>query len=184
MRKNIVLDLDDSMADFCNHIMEVLNKHHGTNHKKDDKHDYSFSMYGYDDKEFVQAMIDHEIIENIKPYFGVKETLDHVCKTHDIHIVTARSWHPDGYNVTKDWFNAHNLPYDSIRLVYPGSSKIDAISDLSHVDLAVDDRDTHCNEFYDCDIVKKVLMVNQPWNRHAGDHIKRINDIREILYYV
>ena len=184
MKKNIVLDLDDTLADFCNHIIEVLNKHHGTDHKKGDKEDYTFSMYGYQDHEFVKAMIDHKIIENIKPFFGTKETLDYLKKTHNIHIVTARSWHPDGYEITKDWFERHRLPYDSIRLVYPGHSKIEVLADLPHVDVAVDDRDTHCKEFYECDRISKVLMVNQPWNKYSEDNIKRINDIREILYYV
>lgn len=184
MKKNIVLDLDDTLADFCTHIIDVLNEVHGTNHKKDDKEDYTFSMFGYKDKEFVQAMIDYHIIENIKPFFGTKETLDYIKKTHNIHIVTARNWHPNGYDITKKWFEDNNLPYDSIRLIYPGHSKKSAIQDLEHIDIAVDDRDTHCKEFYECDTVSKVLMVNQPWNKFAGDDIKRINDIREILYYV
>ena len=184
MKKNIILDLDDSLADFANHIIETFNLIYNKDFKKEDKDDYSFSVYDLNEKEFVQAMIDNNIIENIKPFFGAKQTLDCLHQTHDIHIVTARSWHPNGYNITKKWFENFELPYDSIRLVYPGNSKKEAIKDLVHVAIAVDDRDTHCKELSECKNIDTVLMVNQPWNKYATGNINRINNIMEILYYV
>lgn len=182
--KSIVFDLDDTLGDLCTPLMDAMNKATGKTITKEEKDTYSLAMYGVTDQEFYDIMVQANVLEGMIPFASTKFVLNALKKHYRIHIVTARAWHPDGLQVTRDWFKKHNLPYEDIRLSDPHHSKIDRISDLSEIALAVDDRDTHCKDFDDHHTVEKVLMMNQPWNKYTPHSIQRIHDIREVLEYI
>ena len=182
--KHIIFDLDDTLGELSIPLMHTLNKITKQDFTVADWNSFYISeMYDMTNEELFEAMIDFKLLEKMLPYADVKDVLTHLKKNHTINIVTARAWHPDGRNITEKWFAKHQIPYDNIVICDVDKSKIDCISTIDDIVLAVDDRDTHCEDFTNYGKIKKVLMMHQPWNTKES-HIERIHSIKEVLNHI
>lgn len=184
MKKSIVFDLDDTLCDFSYQLLLTVNEVYGKNIQMSDWNSYNIDeVLGFKVEQFFDMLRDCKVIEKCQPVTNARMVLEAVAPNYEINIVTARAWHDQGKEITTDWFAQHGLPYDNIIVCPPGHSKIEMITHLDNVHLAVDDRDIHCVEFHECPKINKALMIDKPWNRDVKD-VHRIYDIKEVLNYI
>ena len=179
MVKTIVFDLDDCVSDLSTPLLTALNKATGKNlTKKDWSTYYIDQLYGMSFDDVLEIMVKERVLENSKPLPGAKEALDRAVLDHNVYVVTARAWHPNGLELTENWFDEHQMQYGKLRLAGLHQSKLELLSHMDEIDLAIDDRGSTCVDYMKSGKVKKILMVNQPWNASLAD-IHRIADISE-----
>ena len=173
--KSLCLDLDDSILNLRDPLVAAVNN---IDSNFDNK---SFSELSINDLLNIPEI--EQILQNAEPFDGTQYVLKYLINHYNLHIVTARGWHPRGETITKRWFQMRNIPYTDIRIVPLGKSKLEAITDLTNIHLALDDRIENCEDLATrADIV---LMMDQPWNRDFinTDKIIRIHDIKDILKF-
>jgi 5'(3')-deoxyribonucleotidase len=179
MIKNIAFDLDDTACNLRVPMNQALNFYTGKAiHWKDWTGHNLEEIYEITSKEFVQILIDGHVIERANPVPKIKETLDSLKeKGYNIHIITARGWHPNGMAITEQWFEDNKIPFDSINIVPLGGSKADIMDNIGNIKYLIDDNENNCKEVisrgYDA------YLVPMPWNKNSG--LKRLNSIEEIL---
>lgn len=179
MTKEIALDLDDTLLNLKVPLMTALNLH--TNkaiHWKDWAGSNLEEIYGVTAEEFIDIMIKGQVIERALPIPGVREALQRLrYKGYNIHIITARGWHPEGYSVTKEWLDENSFPYDTINIVKLGSNKADVMDEIANVNCLIDDNEKNCNEVisrgYDA------YLIAMPWN--GDSKLKRISHLADFV---
>jgi 5'(3')-deoxyribonucleotidase len=179
---NIAFDLDDCICRLAVPMNQALNLYTGKNiHWKDWTGHNLETIYNITPKEFVDILIDGKVIERANPVPRIKEILDKVReKGYNIHIITARGWHPNGMTITEQWFKDYNLPYDSINIVPLGGSKADIMDRIGNINYLIDDNENNCNEVisrgYDA------FLVQMPRNKNTK--LKRLNALEDILNHL
>lgn len=177
-----IFDLDDTILNLRVPMMQALNMHTGKAIHWKNWSGYNLEdVYNISTEEFLNVLIDYNVIERALPIPGVKEALEFVkAKGYDIHIVTARGWHPTAMDTTKKWFEEYNVPYDTINIVPLGSNKSDVMDKIENVICLVDDNVKNCNEVisrgYDA------YLIDMPWNTNST--IKRLNSVVEIINHL
>lgn len=179
MNKNFCVDLDDTILNFRVPMMPALNLHTGKAiHWKDWNGGRLEDIYDITSKEFIDILIDADVINRALPIPGAREALLKLKEAgYDIHIITARGWHPDGLALTKKWFADHNMVYDTINIVALHSSKADIMDKFENVKCLIDDNEHNCMEVisrgYDA------FLITMPWNVNSA--LNRLNSIEEIV---
>jgi 5'(3')-deoxyribonucleotidase len=179
---NVAWDLDDTICNLRVPMMQALNLYTG---KAIDWKDWSGhnleEIYEITSDEFVQILIDGNVIERANPVPRIKEVLDALKdKGFNIHIITARGWHPNGMAITEQWFNENKLPFDSINIVPLGGSKADIMDKIGNIKYLIDDNVNNCKEVisrgYDA------YLIPMPWNTDSG--LKRLSTVEEVLTHL
>lgn len=184
MDKNVVLDLDDCLADFREPMCTLLR-----NITRKDIHWHSWdtynvgeSFYGITGEEFCDSIIEHNILENLKPHSETKSILLELKKrNYNLIIISARGFHPFAYDITRKWFVNNDLLYDEIIITEHGKSKADYIKDRK-ISLAIDDNIMNCESFIDSGKCDHVLLYDMPWNKNS--EISRIKTLNDIYCYI
>ncbi len=178
-QQNFIADLDDTLLNLKVPLMQALNLKTNKNiHWKDwDGHNLE-KLYGISRTDFIDMMIESKVIERALPIPGVRESLQKIKdKGYEIHIITARGWHPNGMEITKQWLDENNYVYDTINIVKLGASKSDVMDTIKNARYIVDDNEDNCNEViargYDA------YLIEMPW--HTNSTLKRIKHIDELL---
>lgn len=72
MKRNVVLDLDDCLANFRDPMCSLLNEKTKNTLHSNTWHSYNVgeTFYGITDKQFCDYIIEHNILENILPHNG------------------------------------------------------------------------------------------------------------------
>lgn len=142
-------------------------------------------IYDIDMPAVADCIQNNKLLQNVELMDGSMEFL-HLLKSKNyiIHIVTARAWHEKGYEVTKEWLQSRNVPYDALNVTSHAIAKIDAVKYYyNHIDLAIDDCFDHINDYNKSGLVKHSLLFHHPWNKnHTYDKI--INHISEAELYL
>jgi len=82
------------------------------------------------------AFTREEIMQDL-PLAGALDSIIKLSSEYEIHYLSARNFY-DSYNITKDWLDKYNFPYNSINIV---ARSIDKVQFLRHkqCDLLIDD---------------------------------------------
>lgn len=188
MSKLVLFDLDDTLLDFKHNAMNSINDEFGKDIHWNGWDTYNLlDIYGLTEKELVHAWTKHEVLENAYPLVHAHTVLN-LCHflDYDIHLVSARAWHPDGEAITRECLEQYEMPYDELIITMPGTSKVDSLGDNVY-EFAVDDHFDNCLDFSDSDQIKKTYMMHAPWNKshnlhnHNIERIYCLNDLRKIL---
>jgi 5'(3')-deoxyribonucleotidase len=189
----IIIDLDDTLGDLKVRLQNIYRKKTGRTdiHYRDWK-DFNSVTYGYTFDDLTEFFIEDNSLALMRPHAGVVETTARLKSLgYDIHIVTARSWHPDAQNVTEAWLTAANITFDQVHIVPFNMCKEEVTRSIPNIHFFVDDRIEHCKAMQSSGRVEKqVLVFGQPWNETqfeempSSDNFQRIEDIREILRFV
>jgi uncharacterized HAD superfamily protein len=172
MRKTVILDIDDTCGDLKERLQNIY-RHATGNHEIsfNDWADYNAKdRYGITSESLGQMFMDDMSLELMKPHEGLAEVTA-ILKSRDYNVefVTARGWHPDGFNITKKWLDEHYVSYDKINIVPLFQCKEEATRDIGDVHLFVDDRADHCISMMKSGRVNKCLLYSQPWNAEYRD---------------
>lgn len=189
----IILDLDDTLGDLKVRLQNIYRKKTGRTdiHYRDWK-SFNGVNYGYSFDDLTEFFIEDNSLTLMRPHAGVVETTARL-KTlgYDIHIVTARGWHPDAQAVTEAWLTAANITFDKVHIVPFGQCKEELTRSIPNIHFFVDDRMDHCASMHSSGRVEKqTLVYGQPWNEDqfeampSDEKFQRIEDIREILRFV
>jgi hypothetical protein len=195
MNSICLIDLDDTLVDLKEPLMEALNK----NTKKDIHWSkwYTFDvpkLYDITHDEFIKICITENVIEKAVIHNKSYEFLDKLNKLGLYTVlITARGWHPDAINLTEHWVSEHNLNIDELIIVGVNESKIHSIKKFNNIIFSVDDRIKHCREYTQSGKINNVIVYDAPWNTHMTrwnkywkgyDYNIRIKDLNEIIPHV
>ena len=184
MKKTIVLDCDDTIADLKSLMMESLNKLTGKSLKENDLYKFGINdIYGITDQGFYDCMINNHILENIKPFSETKGLLTDLLKSeYDVIIITSRAYHPNALKVTREWFAKYEIPYSKLIISEHGKKKSDYVEKEDNVVLFIDDRIENCEDFISSGKSKMVKLFDQPWNQYSSiDRITNLSEVRQLL---
>lgn len=176
--KDIIVDFDDVIGDMSLIVEETLTNF--TGHFKS-RHDWDvyeiFHHFPITNDEFVQLIIDQKLYENMPPLYnsirGIRTFAEHGYK---IHIVTARGAHPFAHEITEQWLDKYDVPWDSITVSEFGTKKSDHFDNIApRFAYMFDD---HLKNIYDGIDSKKVdhcIVINRRWNRDDPRFVQDIN---------
>lgn len=180
MKRNVVLDLDDCLANFRDPMCSLLNEKTLNTLHWNAWHSYNVgeTFYGITEKQFCDYIIEHNILENIKPHDESKSLLSELNnRNYNIIIISSRGFHPNAEEVTKKWFIEHDIPFDEIYITKHGMKKADLVKDRK-LTFAVDDNIDNCETFVEAGNCDHVLLYDMPWNQNCDlSRIKTLNDI-------
>lgn len=189
----IIFDLDDTLGDLKVRLQNIYRKKTGRTdiHYRDWK-DFNSVNYGYSFDDLTEFFIEDNSLRLMRAHAGVVETTARVkALGYDIHIVTARGWHPDAQAVTEAWLAENNITFDQLHIVPFGHCKEELTRSIPNIHFFVDDRMDHCLAMHKSGRVEtQTLVFGQPWNEEqfdsypTDDKLQRIEDIREILRFL
>ena len=186
MKKIALLDIDDTVANLRDSLMHALNGYTGKDIHWNDWDCYDLGkIYDIAMPEVADCIQGNKLLENVELMDGSLEFI-HLLKSKNyiVHFVTARAWHENGYNVTKEWLQSRNVPYDALNVTSHAVAKIDAVKYYyNKVDLAIDDCYSHIEDYKKSGIVKHALLFHHPWNKNQP-YDKIINHISEAESYL
>src|SRR5438128_94029 len=124
-----IVDLDDTMGDFCNILMQSLNYRFNQNYVKTDFTDFYgiLDLYGIPFTQFAKAIKEDRLMELCAPLPGTKECLQRLVKDHHVVVVTARDYDVHAYEKTDTWMGMHGLPCHQVLIPDQGQTKANAI---------------------------------------------------------
>lgn len=183
--KRAILDLDDTLGDMRSAICSEFNKKYNKSfHWKVWQSFGAESIYGISREEFFETLIQRHVIERMKPHPESAEFVNKLSRNgYTVSILTARKWHPDADNITREWLDKNNIFVDEVVICDTLDSKQDIVSsNYELVDFTVDDSILHCNGYAGCKNVSKVFIYDMPWNRcdcedFGAIRIKNLNEI-------
>jgi uncharacterized HAD superfamily protein len=167
-RLRIGLDIDDVIADFWQIALPTFNKKFGVNARKEDfsKFDAMKWVYKISYAEFVATIISDQIFEQMIPYDGVPEVVQGYREAGaEIILVTSRGFHPHAYQLTKDFLDRHDVPFDKLHIKREGHTKDQYLD--GQVDIFVDDLPENLIHIERSGKARRLAMIHQPWN--TGD---------------
>jgi uncharacterized HAD superfamily protein len=185
-----VVDLDDTIVALVPELIKVCNAMTGMSITEKDWTQYdAYAIYGITPKEYWDVCIREHILENARPISGAIAAMWELYgKGYELRYLTARGWHPNGFEISKNWLLNWWFPFDhkaTLHVVNLGDSKAEYIrKEWRKVKIAIDDNANHINTILDDDVAERVFLINQPWNKEDVDLDSwRIESIREIFRY-
>ncbi len=166
-RPYIVFDLDDVLANLRDHLMAMLWRKTGRHIHWNDWQQYELgSVYEASTEIIMQWVLEEQVLESasLEPH-AVRAVQAAKARGYAVAVVTARGWHPRGRRLTEDWLGNYGLDVDELHLVPAFGDKSGVLRDFREVAYFVDDHVGHLYPARDLPEVKKVLLVDRPWNR-------------------
>lgn len=181
--KIAILDVDDTLADLKQELMETMHKETGKHlHWSEWGSINVDKFYGVNLNQFLDIMLKHDVIDRLQPHEESKEVLDKLrAYGFRIVMVTARGWHPTGKDNTVKWLEKHHLPFDEVITVPLTECKVESIRKFGRVHLAVDDNTKHVEAFAKSGIVDHSYLYNRPWNKTAPKKLTKIDTLHGIF---
>ena len=170
----IALDLDGTLADIIGSWLKHYNSKNGNRLEYDNISKWDFWVdLGYKPEQFFRELsLCWREWRSIKPTEpNLAYTIANLARFGKVDIVTARDEESSIY--AKLWLKEHGIKYDKFILVARGSDKAYLDYDLFIDDSPVNARKITSNG-------KKILLYDQPWNRHL-DHVPRIKHLRDAV---
>lgn len=109
------IDIDGVVANTQPVIIDILNRHYGTNYCLEDFFDFDpRKMFGISREDIYQKVLEHELdlIKYSRPMPRAAEQLHRLSDHYELYFISARSTHYFKYSV--DWFNRYRIPYREI----------------------------------------------------------------------
>lgn len=183
-QKALILDLDDTCLNLRDVLyMSIKNLAGKDIHWQQWDQFHLPSIFGGSFDQFATAWVKDQVLENCTLEPGLFEFLQQAKSMGlAIHALSARGWHPQGYEITCDFINKHKLPFDGIHIVDHSKTKAEYMLD-NFVDIHsfVDDNFDHYMKATDAGI--NSYLVNRPWNQKYSVkcHSHRINGIHSLI---
>lgn len=179
------LDIDDSLADLRNPLMHALNQYTGKDIHWNDWDVYDLAkIYGMTIPDFRACLIESDALRKAKPMEDSINFCQHLIDNNYIVLmVTARGWHPQAVELTKQWLEEYKIPYHDLYVTKLNQSKYKAIEKYGVIDLAVDDAFENIKNYKESGMVRHPVLFHHPWNKNH-EYDKVIHNIMEAVEYV
>lgn len=163
-----IVDLDDTMGDFCNILMQSLNYRFRKRFRKSDFVDFHgiLDMYQITFAQFAQAIKEDHLMESCAPLPGTRACMERLVKDHHVAVVTSRDYDPLAQMKTEYWMSLHKVPTHQVVIPDQGQTKADAIKLRLGVVPAVifDDALHNIHDLADHFPEAQLFVPEQPWN--------------------
>lgn len=173
MGRHLLLDADGVIADL-DVQRDALNKATGKTLTESDWSTYALDeLYGLSQSEITEIFTKYDIISNALPLPGAMRALHELSKAFNLHIVTHRGWHPEAFGLTQQWFERHNLFYDTLTIVEFGESKSEAYKSIApSFEALVEDSLSNLEDAEKSGVVSQSILIEQPWNQSGWEKYK------------
>lgn len=180
--KTCIFDLDDTLGNLREPMQKVLDKYTKKSIPWQNWNQFNITdLYDISLENLFDSIIDSKILSTMEPYENSLKTLTALKDAgHKIVIITSRGYHPEAYDVTKEWFERAGLPYDRIHVSSHTIRKSYYANIYDNVIMAVDDNIENCDDFLNNSKIETTLLMDMPWNVTNADH-KRIHDIGQVF---
>lgn len=166
------IDIDDTIGNLRVPVEKMLKKESGIDVSCKDWHALSAELhYNISEDRFFEMLLEQDILQKMKPHPETRKFLEYIKSAGGIvMMVTARRWHPDAKNITENWLNQYNLPYDLLSIVDLKSDKRMVVEGYNPI-FTVDDSIKHCLSYAKCDTIDNVYAYSMPWNTRKKDDL-------------
>ena len=161
-------------------LIPHINKQYNVNITLDDVVEYDFLSafpYPVDPIQFQNwfKANEPEMYRVSELAVGAKQTLQNWAKQFELYYISARDEHV--FDITKDWFELNDIPYDHIELV--GSHNKIEIAKKHEVEVFFEDK--HDNAVMLAEELNiPVLLFDTPYNRlHTPKNVIRVTNWQE-----
>ncbi|MBS3149788.1 hypothetical protein J4455_03810 [Candidatus Woesearchaeota archaeon] len=183
----IGVDLDEVLVEFINPFLDYLAKDHSIVLKKEQITTYRlWELWNGSKAQGWQLFIDFYKkmgVINLKPVELSENAIDLLQVNHDLMVITSRPRVIK--NDTEFWVNKYfNGKFKEIHfadyLIFHGKKKAEICKDLK-IDVMIEDSLEYAEECSKS--VKKVFLLNQPWNQSDDlpENIERVYSWGEII---
>lgn len=181
---NILVDIDDTLAQTQKHNLEYIKNTHGKNYK------FAEMTRGF--REGKNKQYDHlvgkflkneQLVREIKPYSFALNALKQLHNAgHSIHIASSRK--ENLHKVTEDWLHEHGFA-DYIHHIHPRYSehkgkefKVKTVIE-NNITIAFDDTWDVAEALAEADV--RVYLIHKPWNKdeQLPKNIIRVDNFAE-----
>ncbi len=178
---NILVDIDDTLAQTQKHNLEYIKNHHGKEYKFAEM---TKAFREGENKEYDQLvgkfLKDKQMVSEIEPYSFALDSLKKLhLAGHTIHIASARR--ENLHSVTEQWLQTHGFA-DYIHHIHPRSS-LDKGKDFkvkvvkkNNITIAFDDTWDVSEALANAGVT--VYLLHKPWNKDEklSDNIIRVDN--------
>jgi hypothetical protein len=179
MSKVAVIDIDNTLWQFCDAFYEELKKINSAFPPPDRW--TSFEVWeGYCSQEdflsAINAIHFRQDSDRYLPYPEARNFLS-ALRERGFHLIIASHRLPEARNQTERWLKRHNLPYDVLHLSF------DKTVLFGQACVVVDDAPQTLEKAVESGAIGAGLSF--PWNRaYAGNGFKLFHNLNEVLSYI
>jgi 5'(3')-deoxyribonucleotidase len=178
----VVFDLDDTLANLREHLMDALNRRTGRQVHWSEWRRYELvSVYDVSVEQILAWVLEDRVLERATLEPHAREA---VCAAREagfrVAVVTARGWHPQGEAITRGWLDRHGLAVDAVHLVPAFGSKARVLARMGPVWHFVDDHAGHLHPARAVPSVRETHLIDRPWNRE-DTILNRIHGLDELV---
>ena len=185
MKKPFAIDVDDVLGNLSDVMNPVLNRRFNKQIPVEAWSTFDISgLYGITVEQFLEVIIEEKILEQMRPYPGVKEALRRIKTSgRDAVLVTSRGYHPTGQALTERWLNQDDLYCDDLIIVPEGLSKAQAVVGRypDGFEIMVDDYPPNLDKMKAAGLVDTVYLIDKPWNQDRPDFVMGRNRFRTFV---
>lgn len=188
MKKDIiVIDCDDVIVDLKKVLVEAFNREYGLSMTGEEWNDYNLSkMFNIDMKDVIDVFHKYDIMNETKVFDYSVEAIEKMIDMGFKPVcLTARGWHSDAEEITKNYFEEHRIPVESIIILPDGINKGQYIQQEGvKAHAFIDDNFGHAKSVAETKMVKDVYLRNETWNSDACfnglDNIQRVDTLMDV----
>lgn len=166
-KPRILFDLDDTITDFLDELVDRYNKKYGTNFTKD--HCYKWELNEIFENNILELIDEEDFFESVKPKNGAVEYMEKWVKSgrYDIFIVTS-CLKPENYAKKVKWFKRY-MSFFPIGRIIPLTEKSAIWGDV-----LIDDRPENLIDWYNdsAGTFKLCLLFDAPHNKSCDSFIR------------
>ena len=175
---NIMVDLDDVIADFVPHFLGFLNKEYDAGLNENNIKGWNIWDYGNLTKEEYEQGLEKftqsRQYNNLPVVENARESLKKL-KENIIYIVTWRNKKVESETI--EWLKRNSIHYD--KLFFSNNKPKDKICKRLNIDVAIDDSPSQSKRLSNFCLV---LLYNKRWNETVtGNNIKRVYNWDDIM---
>jgi len=132
----------------------------------------------------LEFMVENRILEIAPVYEGVVEAMKRIAEKHDIIVVSARDFHPEGYEVTRDSLARNGIPFRELHVTYPGRPKSELYSQWGKRFAAmIEDTPSNLDDAHNSGLFDRVFCRSQTWNKgyNKGHMVSCVSEVADML---
>jgi hypothetical protein len=188
MDKIAVLDLDDTLINLKQQMLEVMMKYFPDNKVP------HWSLWEQFNVETIANISDDALIEvsnSDKIFRKAKPHLFSPYILRDLHqkgfyvvILTSREgFVKNAYEETEAYLKENDLYHDELIVSGHGKNKVDYLQKFDRIDFTIDDQVKNCINFQESGKVDHVFLHALPWNKSCNT-FKRIHNLYQVYPYL